>query len=178
MEYNFLQKYFHLYFIPVIPLKKKASVCCENCGHLYEGKEITNTIDTKLNRVKDRYPIRTPLWAFSGIIIITLFFCWAFWQSGRHDLAEGDYIRNPKKGDVYWTESHPKEYTTIYTTLRIDKVDKNNVYFTHNDTMVTKYTKVVTILEGRRYTNKKGVYSRRQIEDLYKRDSIISITRK
>ncbi|QBZ98488.1 hypothetical protein GS03_01996 [Flavobacterium sangjuense] len=174
MEYNFLQKYFHLYFIPVIPLKKKTTVGCENCGYLYEDKEFTKAIDTKLNRVKDRYPIRTPIWAFSGLIIITLFFCWAFWQSGRHDVVEGDYINNPKKGDVYFLN-----FTSgNYTTLRIDKVDKTNVYYTLNDTSVYKYTKVFSITNDKYYTNKKGIYTRQKIQDLYKKDSIISITRK
>lgn len=178
MEYDFQQKYFHLYFIPFIPLKKKIFVCCENCYTVYDKKHIYRDIEIKLNRVKDRHPIRTPIWSFSGVIILVVFFTWAIWQSGRHDVVEGDYIKNPKKGDVYWVEHHPKQYTTIYTTLRIDKVDKDKVYFTHNDTSVTKYTKVFSILEDRRYTDKKGIYTRQKMEDLYKKDSIISITRK
>jgi len=177
MEYNFLQKYFHLYWVPMIPLKKKTEVRCKNCGHTYEGKELTKDITVKLNRVKERYPIRTPLWAFSGLIILTLFFCWAFWQSGRHDVTEADYIKDPKKGDVYFMESKPSEYTTEYTTMRIDKVDKDQVYFTYNDTSVSKYTKVFGILNQRYYTNKKGVFTRKKIEELYKKESIFSISR-
>ncbi len=173
MEYSFLQKYFHLYWIPLIPLKKKTEVRCENCGYIYENKESTKDIDTKLNRVKDRYPIRTPIWAFSGIIILTLFFCWAFWQSDRHSEIEGDYIKKPKKGDVYFLNFTPGNYTT----LRIDKVDKTNVYFTRNDTSVYKYTKVFFITGAKYYTNKKGEYTRLKIQDLYKKDNIISITR-
>ena len=173
MEYNFLQKYFHLYWIPLIPLKKKTEVCCENCYHIYEDKEISKDINLKLNRVKDRYPIRTPIWAFSGIIILTLFFSWAFWQSDRHDVIEADYIKEPKKGDVFFLDFGPE-----YTTLRIDKVDKINVYYTLNDTSVSKYTKVFFINNDKYYTNKKGIYTRQKIQDLYKKDSIMSITRK
>ncbi|MEO5776012.1 MAG: zinc-ribbon domain-containing protein [Flavobacterium sp.] len=174
MEYNFLQKYFHLYWIPLFPLKKKTEVSCENCGHLFQNKEITKDITQKLNRVKDRYPTRTPVWAFSGIIILVLFFTWAFWQSGRHEVVEGDYIKNPKKGDIYFLNFTPGNYTT----LRIDKVDKTNVYYTLNDTSVYKYTKVFFIEDDKYYTNKKGIYTRQKIEDFYKKDSIISIKRK
>ena len=155
-------------------MRKKTLVSCEECGHLYENKKITNAINVKLNRVKDRYPIRTPIWAFSGIIIITLFFCWAFWQSDRHDAVEADYINAPKKGDVYFLDSS----SVKYTTLRIDKVDKVNVYYTVNDTSVSKYTKVFSINNDKYYTDKKGVLSRKKIEELYKKDSIMSITRK
>lgn len=174
MEYDFKQKYFHLYWIPLIPLKKKTEVCCTKCWHAFETKEFTNEIHKKLNRAKDKYPIRTPLWSFTGIFIITLFFCWAFWQSGRHDVEEADYVKNPKKGDVYLVDSASMKYSTF----RIDKVDPENVYYTLNDTTVSKYTKVFFINADRYYTDRKGVLSRRKIEQLYKKDSIMSIIRK
>ncbi|MES2545745.1 MAG: zinc-ribbon domain-containing protein [Bacteroidota bacterium] len=178
MEYDFQQKYFHLYFIPCIPLKKKTSVCCQNCFEIIEEKHFSNGINVKLNRVKERYPIQTPIWSFSGLILLSLLTCWAFWQSGRHDVVEDNYIKSPKKGDIYWIEYHPKEYTTLYSTLKVDKVDKQNVYFTYNDTSVTKYTKIFSILDDKHYTNQKGIYTRQKIKDLFKKDSIISITRK
>lgn len=178
MEYDFQQKYFHLYFIPFFPLSKKISVCCENCFTLFEGKHISNSINIKLNRVKDQYPIQTPIWAFSGIILLTIVSCWAIWQSDRHHVQESNYIKNPKKGDIYYIESQLKKYTTVYSTLKVDKVDEQNVYFTFNDTSVSKYTKIFSILEDKRYTNRKGIYTRKKVEDLFKKDSIISITRK
>ena len=98
-------------------------------------------------------------------------------QNSLHEKSTQDYIKNPKKGDVYFVEHSPKEYTTIYSTWRVDKVDNQNVYFTYNDTSVTKYTKVFSILSDNRYTTKKGILSRKKIEDLFKKDSIISITR-
>jgi len=178
MEYDFQQKYFHLYFIPFIPLRKKSFVCCENCYTVFDDKHQYRDIEIKLNRVKERYPIRTPIWTFSGVFILILFISWAFWQSARHDVTEGEYIKNPRKGDVYFIESKPAQYQTVYTTLRIDKVDKDNVYVTYNDTSVSKYTKVFSILNQRYYTDKKGMYTRNKILDLYKKDSIISVTRK
>lgn len=177
MEYRFVQKYFHLYFIPVFPFKKKLVVYCDDCCVEYQNDKIPKAATKKLNHIKNRYPIRTPIWMFSGLIILVLFFTWAFWQSGRHDVTEGEYIKEPKKGDIYFIESNPKENTTIYTTCRIDKVDKDKVYVTYNDTSVTKYTKVFKIMDQHFYTNKKGIYTRQKIQELYKKDSIISITR-
>jgi hypothetical protein len=177
MEYDFQQKYFHLYYLPFFPLKKKLSVCCENCYSVFEGKHINQAIQVKLNRVTERYPVKTPIWTFSGIILLTLLVTWAIWQSNRHGVDEANFIKNPKKGDIYFVEHSPKEYTTIYSTWRVDKVDDQNVYFTYNDTSVTKYTKVFSILSDKRYTTKKGILSRQKIEELFKKDSIISITR-
>lgn len=178
MEFDFRQKYFHLYLIPLIPLQKKVTVYCEKCHITIEKKQFSNSIQQKLNRVKERYPIRTPVWAFSGVIILVLFFTWAVWQSGRHDVTEGEYIKNPKKGDVYFIESHPGGHMILYSTMRIDKVHPDKVFVTFNDTSTTKYTKVFGILDERYYTHKKGVYTRKKIQELYKKDSIISITRK
>jgi len=177
MEYAFTQKYFQMYFVPLFPLRKKVAVYCDDCCEEYYNDEIPKAAAKKLNHIKDRHPIRTPWWTFSGTMVLVAFFTWAFWQSDRTDETEGGYIKNPKKGDVYYIESKPTETTTLYTTLRIDKVDKDNVYVTFNDTSTTKYTKVFGILQDRYYTTKKGIYSRKKIEELYKKDSIISITR-
>ncbi|HNP33323.1 MAG TPA: zinc-ribbon domain-containing protein [Flavobacterium sp.] len=177
MEYTFSQKYFHLYFIPIFPLRKKVAVCCDDCGMEYYNDSIPKAAAKRLNQIKDRHPIRTPVWMYSGSIIIVLFFIWAFWQSGRHDVTEGEYIKEPKKGDVFYIESKPKKYSTVYTTWRIDKVDKENVYVTYNDSSVSKYTAVFGILNQRYYTTKKGIYTRKKIQELYKKDSIVSITR-
>ncbi len=178
MEYTFSQKYFQLYFIPLFPLRKKTTVYCDDCCEEYYNDEIPKAAVKKLNHIKDRYPIRTPLWMFTGTFVLVAFFTLAFWQSNRTHTIEGDYIKNPIKGDVYYIESKPTPTTTQYTTLRIDKVDKDNVYVTFNDTSTTKYTKVFGILQERYYTTKKGVYSRKKIQELYQKDSIISITRK
>jgi hypothetical protein len=140
----------------------------------YYNRKIPKEAAKKLNHIKDRFPIRTPIWTFSGLFIITLFFCWAFYQSDKHEVVEGDYVKNPKKGDVYYTEFKP----LLYSTLRIDKVDKNNIYFTYNDTSVTKYTKVFFITGDKYYSDKKGIFTRQKLERLYKKDSIISVTRK
>jgi len=174
MEYTFIQKYFHLYFIPLFPLRKKTVVYCDDCGVEYYNRKIPKEAAKKLNHIQDRFPIRTPIWTFSGLFIITLFFCWAFYQSDKHEVVEGDYVKNPKKGDVYYTEFKP----LLYSTLRIDKVDKNNIYFTYNDTSVIKYTKVFFITGDKYYSDKKGIFTRQKLERLYKKDSIISVTRK
>lgn len=174
MEYDIIQKYFHLYFIPFIPLKKEDTICCSNCGGVYVNKNIPKSLSVKLERIKENNVIKTPIWAFSGLIILTLLICWAPYQSSKYDEKEDDYILNPKKGDVYFLNYKPGHYTT----LRIDKVDSQQVYFTLNDTATSKYTKIFGILSETYYTNKKGTYTRQQIKDLFKKDSIISITRK
>lgn len=172
MEYTFSQKYFHLYWIPLFPLRKKTEVYCDDCCVTYENNKIPKEAAKKLNYIKDRHPIRTPVWMFSGTIILAVFFSWAFYQSDKHDAVEAGYIDNPKKGDVYFVDSGPE-----YSTFRIDKVDNESVYYTSNDTSVSKYTKVFFINNDKYYTDKKGSVSRKKLKDLYKKDSIMSISR-
>lgn len=56
MEYDIIQKYFHLYFIPFIPLKKEDTICCSNCGGVYVNKNIPKIFicKTRANKGKQR----------------------------------------------------------------------------------------------------------------------------
>lgn len=173
MEYTFIQKYFHLYFVPLFPLKRKLEVYCDDCCVTYSGNKIPKAAVKKLNHITDRHPVRTPVWMFSGAAVLVLFFTWAFYQSGKNDNLEAGYIDNPKKGDVYFFDSA----SVKYSTLRIDKVDKDTVHYTINDTFVSKYVKVFSINKDKYYTDKKGSESRKRIKRLYQKDSIISISR-
>ncbi len=174
MTYSVFAKYFHLYWIPFVPIKRKTVVECNSCYITYEYKELLENMKMKVDREREKYGAKIPLWMYSGLMLLFVLVSWAFYQSGKYDIKEMDYKMNPKKGDIYFLNYTPSNYTT----LRIDKVDKDSIYFTLNDTAVHKYTKVFGILNQRYYSTKKGTYSRKKVLELFKQDSIISITRK
>ncbi|MES2747120.1 MAG: zinc-ribbon domain-containing protein [Bacteroidota bacterium] len=174
MTYSVFASYFHLYWIPFVPYKRKTVVECNECYVTYEYKELPEQIKSKVDREKEKYGAKIPIWMYSGLMLLCILVSLAFYQSSKYDVKELDYKKNPLKGDVYFLNFTPSNYTT----LRIDKVDKDSIYFTLNDTAVSKYTKVFAILNQRYYSTKKGTYSRKKLQELFKQDSIISITRK
>lgn len=173
MTYTVFVKYFHVYWVPVFPFRKKTTIECNDCYYTYEYKELPESVKIKFDRERERNPVSFPVWMFSGLIVLTLLISWAFYQSGNADTREAGYIKNPKKGDVYFTNPEP----SVYSSLRIDKVDKDSVYFTLNDTFATKYIRVFGINEDKNYSTKKGTYSLAKVKQLFENDSIFSIKR-
>ncbi|WP_313806897.1 zinc-ribbon domain-containing protein [Flavobacterium sp.] len=173
MYYTVEAKYFHVYWIPVFPYKKNTTVDCSYCDTTFEKKQFSESIKNKLQRENELEPARNPIWMFSGVIILTILIPLAFMQSARADDKKNDFVNHPKVGDVYFMNSLP----TIYTTMKIAAVEKDTVHFIANDTMVTKFTKVFSITDNRYYTDKIKSYSKAQILDMYRKDSIYKIDR-
>lgn len=173
MTYSVFAKYFHIYWIPFFPLKKKATVECQNCFSTFEQKELSKSAKAKLDSVRNNNSERLPFWMFSGIIVLSILIPLAFFQSSRADSKKKDYKNNPKVGDVYFLNSVPSKYTT----MKIAVVEKDSVHFILNDTTVTKFTKVFGINKDHYYSTKRKSYSKSQLTQLLENDSIYSIER-
>ncbi len=174
MNYVVETSYFHLYWIPIFPYKKRTYIDCPECDTLFESKHFSEPVKNKLQRENDLKPARNPIWMFSGLLILAVIIPLAFFQSSRADSKKGDYKDNPKVGDVYFLNSLPSKYTT----MKIAAVEKDSVHFILNDTTVTKFMKVFGINEDRYYSTKTKSYSKAQLTQLLENDSIYSIDRK
>ena len=72
---NFISRYFHLFWIPVFPVGKKAVSVCSHCKQVLTKKEMPAEYRTVVKQLKSSAKI--PVWHFSGLIIgavLVLFF--------------------------------------------------------------------------------------------------------
>ncbi|TWP29533.1 zinc-ribbon domain-containing protein [Apibacter muscae] len=65
------QGYFHIFWIPVFPISRDYIPVCNSCGSTFIHKR--PPIDREL---KSQY--KTPVWTFSGLIIIGIFLLYIF----------------------------------------------------------------------------------------------------
>ncbi|MEW5675856.1 zinc-ribbon domain-containing protein [Flavobacterium enshiense] len=173
MTYIVESKYFHLYWVPFFPYKKNTFVGCNECDTVFEKKQFSENIKKKLQRENELKPARNPIWMFSGLIILAILIPLALFQSSRANVKKSDFANNPKVGDVYFLNCLPSNYTT----MKIAAIEKDSIHFIANDTVVTKFTKIFTINEDKYYTDKIKSYTKSQILDLFKNDSIYKIDR-
>ena len=173
MTYIIESKYFHLYWIPILPYKKVTHVFCNECDSVFKKKQFSENIKVKLQRENELNPARHKVWMFSGLIVLAILIPWAFLQSANADERKGNYINNPKVGDVYFLNCIPSKYTT----MKIAAVEKDSVYFILNDTAVSRFKKVFFITDDRYYSDKIKSYSKKELVDLYRKDSIYTIDR-
>ncbi len=67
-------KYFHFFWIPIIPLFKTHVAECSHCKKTYSKFEFTSEMNAALKKENQLNPIKRPLWHGCGCIILVVFF--------------------------------------------------------------------------------------------------------
>lgn len=66
-------KYFHVFWIPFMPLFKTTLVECSHCKKTYDAKDLPPDIKGELERLNAQEPVKRPLWHGCGcLLFITL----------------------------------------------------------------------------------------------------------
>jgi hypothetical protein len=173
MKYSVFGKYGHVYWIPFFPMKKITVAECNSCKKTYEYNELSDSIKTKLQREKEKGSVRFPVWMFSGIFIILGLIGFGFYDSQKTDLNTAEYVKNPKAGDVYFlkiSEGH-------YTSARVDKVSRTEVYLTNNDYEIDLESDKDKLDEPKNYTSSKDTVTFFDIQQSFKKKTIIEVKR-
>ncbi len=117
-----VQKYAHGIFIPAFPLGKKAITVCGHCKQTLEGKELSPSAQMVYQSARSQF--KTPIWMWSGVIIIALLTPLAIWQSDKHDKEVLARLNAPKVGDLYEIKLGYKSYT-LY---KVEQVSGDSIY--------------------------------------------------
>lgn len=85
-----LQRYFHIYWVPVFPLSRKIAV---QCGHCLKTEVAAKPTNFRL--------AKHPLSSFAGLVLIAVFFA-AIWYSNDRDKTVLQVAKlNPHAGDTF-----------------------------------------------------------------------------
>jgi len=98
-------KYFHFFFIPIIPLFKTHVAECLHCRKSYSKHEFTNEMNAALERENETNPAKRPIWQGCGCMLITGFFVLVFSIS-----IYGVYFGNNLKNNSAVEKDIRKEY--------------------------------------------------------------------
>jgi hypothetical protein len=174
MVFSVFGKYAHIYWIPFFPYSKKTFVECQNCKKTFEEKDFTQELKTKFQRVREQNgSIRFPIWMFSGVLLIASIVGYSYIQDAIHDSKEEDYIKNPKVGDVY----HMRLKNGHYSSIRVDKVSRDNLEVALNDYETDYSSDVDDIDVFSNYTKQKINIPTIRLFSLFKQDTIYNIER-
>ncbi|MFS4494180.1 zinc-ribbon domain-containing protein [Maribacter sp. 2308TA10-17] len=86
-------KYFHFFFIPIIPLFKTHVAECSHCRKSYSKHEFTKDMNAALDRENETNPAKRPIWQGCGCMLITGFFLIVF-SISIYGVYFGDDLRN------------------------------------------------------------------------------------
>lgn len=69
---SLFQKYFHILWIPIFPIKKAAATQCTSCRNVELKGDFTEEVKELELQMKKKY--RTPFWTFAGLYSAIVFF--------------------------------------------------------------------------------------------------------
>jgi len=174
--YKVFSKYITVFWIPFFPLNRITTLTeCTTCKKTYEYLNfLPSDIKIKLKHQNQKYPFRAPLWMYTGTFLFILLFLYSFYDIKKEEKNTSLYIKDPKVGDVYSI----KISDIYFTSARVDKINKDSIYFTNNDYKTDQITGIDNIDVSKNYTSIKKVLTKKEIQEAYKKEKIISIDRK
>jgi hypothetical protein len=173
MTYSVFGKYTHIYWIPFFPYGKVKVTECNNCKKTYEYKELPAEIQTKFDRENEKNPAKNPVWFFSGLFIIAGLIGMGMYFSNQNETENKDFFNNPAKGDVY----HTTATNGYYTSMKIDSIGKDSIYFFVNEYETNKKSDVKNIDIDKNYKSVYG-FSKEDINQMFETEEIYDIERK
>jgi hypothetical protein len=174
MRYSIYGKYFHLFHIPFVPMKRITIAECNFCAKTYDYIDLYESIRLKVKAENEKCKVRYPIKMYSGIIILTCLFGYGYYDSKMTDINNLKYIKNPKVGDIYYVKISDERFST----LRIDKVTRTEMIITNNNFEIDLEKDIYTIDDSKNYTNSKDTINILNLQEFLNNETIIKIIRK
>lgn len=119
------RKYYHVFFIPVIPIGAKTStIRCNNCSEPLRS----DTFQKQYENIS-----KTPFYFYTMLILFALPFVLGIIANMNNQNEKIKFIEKPEVGDIYTIRKEEKD-TTRYYFLRVAEI--------HGDTIVTYHNKL------------------------------------
>ena len=123
--------YFHVFWIPLFPYRKKLRIVCGSCGH--EEKAKNASLEVKQVAKQLKATVKTPFWMYAGSIIVALGISWLIIQGFMDSQRDLDMIDSPEVNDIYYLydKDEPTEYK--YYLYKVVEVNGDTVGISPND---------------------------------------------
>jgi hypothetical protein len=169
-----IQKYAHVFWIPLFPTKKVVVSHCEKCGAEHEKKRFPDKIKVAYATIK--LNTKTPIWTFSGLIVIAILIMWGIFSSRQKSAEEANFLNDPKIGDVYEFEIGPSQYSL----LKVEEIYTDSVFvLTHEyETDKRRGLSDLSAKGDNGYGDEGFVFSKNDLKKMYKEGDIFGVVRK
>ena len=105
------QKYFHIFWIPVLPLGKQAILECQHCKKVVLEKEMS-TQQKNISQAK-RSNVKTPHYMFIVPILFACFVGWTMYSLDQEKTRTQTYISAPAASDIAVIKASRKQFQIL-----------------------------------------------------------------
>jgi predicted RNA-binding Zn-ribbon protein involved in translation (DUF1610 family) len=169
---SILQKYAHIYWIPIFPTGKATIAGCNACRNVYEDYQIPSPMREEVKAISDG--IKTPFWAYSALMVIAVLIGVVVFYAQQHGADNQKAIAAPQKGDVYDIKLDNGNYTAYHVIA----VQKDSVVLEMSEFETTKQSGLDN-LHDKGYSDSL-VYAlpKTSIKTMFDKGEIIDVARK
>ena len=165
-------KYAHVFWIPFFPMGKAGASHCQHCKQTLKEKEMPENFKAAFKSFKSQ--LKTPVWHFSGLVIVILFIGWSVYAGNQNKKENQVFINQPQVGDVY----EYKTDTDYYSLMKVTAVEGQNIIFVANDYEVARESKLGRIDKPENYSSDEYEISHADLVELYSTGQIVDVNRK
>ncbi len=138
-------RHVHIFWIPLFPAGKTGVFECQHCHKGFKKKELLE--DGKLAYKNFKSTVKTPLWKYSGLVIIALLIAVGIYSSQQKKAKMEQYIAQPAMYDIY-TFKTDQNY---YSTFKVIEVFDDSIYVNYNGLETNKISGVKDINKPQNY---------------------------
>jgi hypothetical protein len=114
---HIVQKYAHIFWIPMFPLSKTGASQCGHCKQLLKTGEMP--ISLRAAYQASMAKAKTPLWTFTGLMIFAALIALGAFTGHENSKKNAEWISTPQAGDIYEVKIDRSHYT-LYKVLRVE----------------------------------------------------------
>lgn len=97
-QLHVFQRYFHLFWIPTFPLRKKMVLECLHCHKVTVEKDLPPELAMQSKRAKESQ--RLPVWTFSGVLVFAILYGAGVYLNEVDAKKTLVYKSDPRAGDL------------------------------------------------------------------------------
>ncbi|MFY0600872.1 MAG: hypothetical protein JXR03_14455 [Cyclobacteriaceae bacterium] len=134
--------YAHIFWIPLFPYKKSATIYCANCQLSTDENALEEGMKTKVKALKSTVSI--PKYLFIGLTILVLGIGFLIYNNNKNEKLESSYVIDPQVGDVYVLKDFDEPTDYNYYLWKVDDIEGDSLIIMFNS---YRYNWVATELD-------------------------------
>lgn len=98
-----ITSYFHVFWIPTFPYRRRAGLVCSHCQLSRVGKDLPRRVNEAIRPQLFSLPRLLPY--FTGLFLLAVLVAWGNWNDARKLERHLALIDDPRVGDIYEVDS-------------------------------------------------------------------------
>ena len=166
--------YFHIFWIPLFPYKKKLFYECDHCKHTVEDANLADQFKEVLGKLKQS--VKFPKYMYSGSGLVLALIVALFLNADQREKREIEYLANPQVGDIYHLKDNDETTEFKYYLWKAEEIFDDSLYITANAYNYDGIPDALLAEDG--FFETFYVVDRKSLLELYEEGDMVKVQRK